>query len=294
MISRNYSRLPRSIRKQILQRNMPMIYKAFILLSCAWLSCLFGCVGQSTYQKKLEETTCLTRDLSDLQRRNAELARENDGLRTEVSALHLKAGELEEGKKKLEQMLSAKTEAPYQMVVQLEREKSLLTEDLAKLLRTQEDKVRDVSRIYESLLERMKDEIAGGKVTVSELRGRVTIAVLQEALFHGETGELSPGGASLLLKLADILKQPRDSEVSVAVPFHIPSAPSTGAGRPGSPGDVPSARAIAVARFFRQNGIDPEKLAAVVRGDFELFADIGLATSRAEVLRVEITVAAKD
>jgi len=154
--------------------------------------------------------------------------------------------------------------------------------------------VRDVSRIYESLLERMKDEIAGGKMTVSELRGRVTIVVLQVALFHGETGDLGPGGASLLLKLADILKQPRDSEVSVAVPFHIPSASSAGAGGPGNPGDISAARAIAVARFFRQNGMEPEKLAAVARGDFELSADSGLAAVRVGVPRVEITVAAKD
>jgi chemotaxis protein MotB len=270
-----------------------MIYRVFVLLLCASLCFLFGCVGQGAYQKKVEESASLAKDLSNAQRRNGELARESESLRTEVSALRVKLGELEEGKKKLEQTLSAKSDAPYQMVVQLEREKSLLTEDLAKLLRTQEDKVRDVSRIYESLLERMKDEIAGGRVTVSELRGTVKIAVLEEALFHGENGELSPGGASILLKLADILKVPRDSEVSVAVPFQIPSAVSTGAAGAGNPSEIPAARAMAVVRFFRQNGIDSDKLDAVARGEFGPNVAHPPA-GRFGARRVEITVAEKD
>jgi chemotaxis protein MotB len=271
-----------------------MTNRFFFLLSCAVLLGQFGCVGKSAYQKKVEETSCLTRELTELQLRNTELARETEGILTEQSRLRARVAELEAGNRSLEQMLNAKTEPSYGMVAELEREKARLTDDLARLLSAREGKVRDVSRIYETLLEGMKDEIASGRVTVSELRGRVTIAVRDEALFNGDKDEINPTGIPLLRKIAANLKGVGENEVGIALPFVIPENVPVTAPRNGNPAVLPAARAVAIARFFRQEGIGPENLIAMARGEFAPVRDADRPTTLGKASRVEITVSAGD
>lgn len=252
-----------------------------------------GCVGQSTYEKKVEETSCLTRDLNELQLRTTELARQNEGMRTEQTRLQARVAELEAGNRNLEQMLAARTEPSYGLVAELEREKARLNDDLARMLSAQEGKVRDVSRIYETLLEGMKDEIASGNLTVSELRGRVTVAVRNEALFSGAQDEITPAGVPLLRKLAVKLKGLGESEFGIAIPFEIPDKlPATA--KSANPAAIPASRAMAIARLFREEGIEPETMVAMARGEFAPAGDAAGPAAQDKALRVEIIVSSAE
>lgn len=265
----------------------------FILFTCATLLCQFGCVRQGTYQKKVEETSFLTRELDDLRKSNSELAGENEGLRSERVQLQARVAELEEGKKTLEQMLTEKSEPSFGVIAALEREKARLSEDLARLLSAREGKVRDVSRIYENLLEAMKDEIAAGRVTVSELRGKLTIAIRDEALFNAGRREINPAGISLLLKITDRLKGAAENELCIALPFEIPEHTPAADAAKWSPAGLLAERAMAIARLFRQQGIEPENLLAAVQGEFAPPRGEGRPAAPGKASRVEITVSAK-
>jgi len=275
------------------QRNIPMNNRASILILCAFLLQL-GCVGQSAYQKKVEETTCLTRDLVDMQRRNTELAKENEKLASETASLKGRVGELEEGKQKLEKLLSEKSEAAYATVSQLEKENTALKFDLEKLLRAREERVRGVSRTYEGLLDRMKEEISGGRLTVSELRGKLTISIRDDLLFNREKAELSAPGKTALQKIADLVKELRGSEVNVIVPYEIHSGLQEQADKMGKAAESSAGRAVMVATFLSREGIDSGNLRASAIGSFEKTFEPGSIQRRLRTAFVEIAVTVKE
>lgn len=269
--------------------NMVPIF--FCLLFLAGLS---GCVGQGTYEKKVEEMTALSRDLADMQRRNTVLVRENESLRADISGLRTKVGELDETRINLEQTIAALGESPFQRVAELEREKVRLREDLAKLLRAQDEQVRAVSLMYEGILERMKDEIAQGQVRISEYRGTVTVTFLNKVLFEGNGAQLSSGGIVLLRKITDFLKDIRRAEVAVVAFYDMPLTVPTISAQQASAWRVPAQRTAAVARQLRQGGVEASLLDAVTRGEFGLADDVTTRDGRDRLRRIDISITVKD
>ena len=65
----------------------------------------------------------------------------------------------------------------------LERENGTLRREIADLKKAQEEKVEKVSRTYEGLLSKMEEEIRHGQVTISELRGKLTLNMVDAILF---------------------------------------------------------------------------------------------------------------
>jgi chemotaxis protein MotB len=271
-----------------------MVKRIVVISIVIFLLGTFGCVGQSTYEKKTEEVRDLSRDLTEMQRRNTDLVQENEGLRADVSGLRLKIDELEATKNRLEQTIASGGQKPYQFVLELEKEKGRLREDLQKLLRTQDDKVRTVSRIYESFLERMKDEIAEGQVRISELRGTVTVAILDTALFDGTRTELSPQGNLLLRKISDLLKDVKDATVTVESNYGVPSVLPDTFSRKQGPWSIPSLRTIVVGNSLVQSGLDSTTLSTVTRGEFGLAAKAGSLADNDKSHRIDISIAFKE
>ncbi|MDD2319855.1 MAG: hypothetical protein PHO83_07385 [Geobacteraceae bacterium] len=271
-----------------------MVKRTAVFFSCMLLSAQFGCVSQGTYTKKVEEVAGLSRDLVEMQRRNTELVKGNEVLRADIAGLRTKLDELEATRKSLEQTISNGAGTHYQLVAELEREKGRLREDLAKLFRLQDDKVRAVSRTYESFLERMKDEIADGQVRVTELRGTVTLVILEKALFEGLNTELSSQGKSLLRKVADMLKDVKDRDVSVEAFYSIPGSMPDIPSRQQTTWREPTLRSLAIVRFFRQSGLSSTTLSAVTRGEFDLAADTGTMTDSSRRQRIDVSIAVKE
>jgi chemotaxis protein MotB len=271
-----------------------MVKRLAVFFRCVLLLALSGCVSQGNYDKKVEEVAGLSRDLVEMQRRNTDLVRENEGLQADIVGLRAKIDELEAARKSLEQTALTGAGTHYQLVAELEREKGRLREDLAKLLRVQDERVRSASRTYESFLERMKDEIAAGQVRITELRGTVTLAILDEALFDSTKTDLSARGTSLLRKIAEILKDVTDRDVSVEAFYSISGTRSDISSRPQTPWRVPTLRSLAVARFFRQSGIDSAVLSAVTSGEFDLAADTGITADRGKLQSIHVSIAVKE
>jgi chemotaxis protein MotB len=246
-----------------------------------------GCVGQTSYQKKVEEASVLTRDLSELQRKNLELAHENEGLRTEIGGLRTKLDEIVEGRKRLEQMLSKKPDKVYQRMAELEREKVGLKEDLANLEKVRGEKVSDARMLYETLLEVMKEDIAAGRVNVAELHGLITVSPVDAALFEPDSGVITSSGMHLLRKITDFLKSARGSEVQVSAGFDLPAESKTPDGSQSS-WILPMTRIGAVTGVLRMNGVDPAALKVVVIGGF-LSGNL-----KSGARRIEISIKAKE
>jgi chemotaxis protein MotB len=271
-----------------------MVKRVVVFFFFLHLFGIIGCAGQGTYEKKAEAVSGLSKDLAEMQRRNTDLVRENEELRADISGLRLQMEELDAAKKRLEQSVSSADQSPYQFVMELEKEQCRLREELAKLLRTSNDRVRNVSRIYESFLERMKDEIAEGRIRISELRGTVTIAIQDNALFDGNRMELSRRGHTLLLKFADLLRDVKGVNVTVESLYGLSEAGTDSSVRQQTPWEVPAQRTVVVASFIQQRGVVSETLSAVTRGEFVRTDTSGRVIDRDMFHRIEISIAEKE
>jgi chemotaxis protein MotB len=263
----------------------------FIFFVC-FLS-LLGCVGQNTYQKKVEETSDLTKDLAEVRKRNMDLTRENEGLRAEAVELGRKIGQLEAGKKDLQELQAKNQDTPTIKIAEQGREIERLREDLANLQRGQEGKVRDVSILYESLLDRMKDEVSHGRVSISELRGTVTVTVPEEMLFAADSDQVKPDGMNVVRNVADLLKGARDREVRVEATFDI-SSETEAAGKHRLPWETAADRTVALAELFRHNGVEPTAINVAVNGGFGRIAGSGAAAGREKIRSFGIIIVSKE
>ncbi|MBL0225808.1 MAG: OmpA family protein [Geobacteraceae bacterium] len=270
---------------------------------------LSGClVAESRYLQKVEEADGLTKELGSLKQKHAALTSDNSALKAEYEKLKSEAAglakdkqALSKDKEELETVLKAKSDTLSQnisdlrqKVANLEGENKKLKEDIAALQRIKEEKVKEVSSTYEKLLQNMKSEIALGQVTISELKGKLTVNMEAAILFDSGKADVKDDGLEILLKMIDTLKGVKDK--AIRIEGHTDNVQIIGALTRQFPTnwELSSARAINVARYLQQQGIDPAILSAAAFAEYKPVADNSSKEGRAKNRRIEITLVAKD
>lgn len=284
---------------------------------------LSGClVAESTYLKKVDEAEALSGDLTALKQKYVSLETANSALKGEHATLKEQAAALGRDKEslikekeslakdraELEKLLKAKADTLSQNVselrqkiVVLEQENAALTaanrklkEDADNLQKIKEEKVKEVSSTYEQLLQNMKNEIAQGQVTISELKGKLTVNMEAAILFDSGKADVKDDGLEILLKIVDTLKSVKDK--AIRIEGHTDNVQITGALARQFPTnwELSAARAINVARYLQQQGIDPTILSAAAFAEYKPVADNATKEGKAKNRRIEITLVAKD
>ncbi len=261
-----------------------------------------GClVAESTYLKKVEETNGLTKELAELQSVHKKLVLENSALKTKFNRLTEDAAVLTADKKQLEGILKAKSDILSkniselrQQVAELKVENSTLNDVITELQKAKEEKVKEVSGTYEQLLANMKNEIAKGQVTISELKGKLTVNMEAAILFDSGKADVKPEGLDILNKMVETLKNVRDK--AIRIEGHTDNIQITGALVRTFPTnwELSAARAINVTRFLQEQGIDPVNLSAAAFAEHKPVADNSVKEERAKNRRIEITLVAKE
>lgn len=277
---------------------------------------LSGClVAESRYLKKVEEADTLTKDLGNLKQRhdtltaaNAALNAEHEKLKGEAAGLERDKQALTKDKADLENILKAKSDTLSQNISELrqkiaaletenrslEAANSKLKEEAANLQKMKEEKVKEVSGTYEQLLQNMKSEIAKGQVTISELKGKLTVNMEAAILFDSGKADVKEDGLAILLKMVDTLKAVKDK--AIRIEGHTDNVQISGALTRLFPTnwELSAARAINVAKYLQQQGLDPATLSAAAFAEHKPVADNGTKEGRAKNRRIEITLVAKD
>jgi chemotaxis protein MotB len=270
---------------------------------------LSGClVAESRYLQKVEEADNLAKELGSLKQKYAALIADNTALNTEFEKLKGDASGLAKDKlaltkdrEDLEQVLKAKSDTLSQnisdlrqKVANLEGENKQLKEDIAALQRIKEEKVKEVSNTYEQLLQNMKSEIAKGQVTISELKGKLTVNMEAAILFDSGKADVKSDGLGILLKMVETLKSVKDK--AIRIEGHTDNIQISGALMRQFPTnwELSAARAINVAKYLQQQGLDPTSLSAAAFAEYKPVADNGTKEGRAKNRRIEITLVAKD
>ena len=219
------------------------------------------------------QNTRLKEDLADAHKRSAELE----------NTLSMKSGELGKTIVDLRQRVSA-----------LESDRARLTQDLADSNKAREEKVREVSSTYERLVKKMKGEIDKGQVTISELKGKLTVNMVEAILFDSGKAEIKQEGLIVLGKVIEILKPVKDK--SIRIEGHTDNKPVVAplTQRYATNWELSAARAINVARYLQKQGVDAGHLSAAAYGEYKPVADNSTVEGRAKNRRIEIALVPKE
>lgn len=271
------------------------------MVCCLFLLSAGGCVAKSEYLKKVAEADGLSKEQSELQKKHKDLSIENAALKGRFDKLTEDSALLSADKKNLEGILAAKTDTLSknindlrQQVAELKIENSKLNAVIADLQKAKEEKVKELSGTYELLLSNMKNEIAKGQVTISELRGKLTVNMEAAILFDSGKADVKPEGLDILNKMVETLKGVSDK--AIRIEGHTDDVQITGALARTFPTnwELSAARAINVTRFLQEQGIDPRNLSAAAFAEHKPVADNSTKEGRAKNRRIEITLVAKD
>lgn len=275
------------------------------LLLCVLLGLLIsvtGCmVAESTYLKKTEESNAIAKELSDLRQSYKKLSSDNAALKAQFTRLSDDSAALASDKKQLEGILRAKSDTLSkniselrQQVSELKIENNKLNEDIVELQKAKEDKVKEVSNTYEQLLSNMKNEIAQGQVTISELQGKLTVNMEAAILFDSGRVDVKPEGLEILNKMVDTLKGVNGKAIRIEGHTDIVQISGGLARTFPTNWELSAVRAINVTKFLQQQGVDPRNLSATAFAEYKPVADNITKEGRAKNRRIEITLVAKD
>lgn len=267
-----------------------------------------GCVAKSDYLRKQAEADALNRDLAAVTTQNSDfkaqiekLTAATEGLIADKDRLIVDTERLEKERTDLDARLNRITEESNRTIeelrnrnTELEGDKQMFAESISLLKQTKEVEVRTVSKTYEDLLSEMKSEIAQGQIAITELKGKLTVDVVDKILFDSGQTEIRPEGLNVLKRVVEILMTVTDKVIRVE--GHTDSIPIAGALAKRYPTnwELSAARALNVTRYLEKEGIDPTLLAAVAFGEYQPIAENDTPEGRAKNRRIAIILLPKE
>lgn len=286
-----------------------MLKKGLMLVMLLVMSgSLWGCVSLGRFEQKEQEAQALEKSQQDLRSQYAKLSSENDELKSslakldkEKAALLMEKDKMAADNKELDKVLNAKTDTFSKNIAELRQkisdltaENSSLKEEIARLQKLKEEEVQKTSKTYEDLLDKMKNEISQGQVTISELKGKLTVNMVDAVLFDSGKAEVKPDGLVVLQKVIDILKSVKDK--AIRIEGHTDNVQIVGelARKFPTNWELSAARAINVLRYLQQQGIDPLNLSAIAFGEYKPVASNETKEGKAQNRRIEIVLVAKE
>lgn len=261
-----------------------------------------GClVSKDVYQKCLNESEALTKDIGSLQSEYTALQEQNAELSEMLRQSESQVLDLENTLNAKSDELSAMIVDFRQRVADLEREREEKTRRIAELEMkiaeitiAKEESFEEMSSAYKSMIESLKSEISEGQVTITELKGKLTVNMLDKVLFDLGKAEIRPQGLDIMHKVVDVLKQVEDR--AIRVEGHTDNLKIHGALAKIYPTnwELSAARAANVVKYLQDQGIDPGMLSATAYGEHKPVASNDTEEGRAQNRRIEITLIPKD
>ena len=260
-----------------------------------------GCmVAESKYLAKVNEadTTAKELDAKSKQldatsKQLAALTGENASLKKQIAALTGQRDELDKVLQSKTDDLSKNISENRQKIADLEAENTKLKDNLDQLKQKSQE-VEAQSNTYKDLLKEMKAEISQGEITITELKGKLTMDVVDKILFASGEAKVMKEGLEVLKRVVDILKNMKDKNIrieghtdNVKIAGHLIRVYPTN-------WELSAARALNVTRYLQEQGIDPKIISATAFGEYQPLADNDTLEGRAKNRRIAIILLPKD
>jgi chemotaxis protein MotB len=303
--------MPAAQRRVVVTKRIVLSF-LIVLLGAGLSACT---VMQSTYQTKVDEADMLTKCLAALQKKHDDLIAENAVLKSDLAKMTLQNEKMTtdlsyladqrdkaiEEKGELERILRSRSDSLSQSIVELRRkvddldaENDKLKAENASLVKAREEQVQKDSATYQGLLEKLKPEISQGQVTISQLKGKLTVNMVDSILFDSGKAEVRKGGREILGKVISVLKDVEDKWIRIEGHTDNVQISRGLAQRYPTNWELSAARAINVTRYLQGQGIDPGNLSAAAYGEWRPVATNDTPEGRAKNRRIEIVLVPKE
>jgi chemotaxis protein MotB len=278
---------------------------ACVALLTLGLIALGSCVSKKDYLVQVEEGEKLSGELAALRSEYDTLEGQNASLDKEVAAL-------KKDNRNLEEILQARSDTLSKNIVDLrghvadlKKENDLLKEEnkaleeknaalqseTQALERQRKEEMEEMRGTYENLLEDMKGEIEKGEITITQLRGKLKVNMLDEILFDSGKTTIKPQGLEVLKRVGSILLDVKDKAISIE--GHTDDVPIGAelSKKYSTNWELSAVRATTVARYLQEKvGIDPGLLSAIGYGEYQPVTSNESEEGRAKNRRIEIVL----
>jgi chemotaxis protein MotB len=196
--------------------------------------------------------------------------------------------------KEMKEELQAVSKACEDRIEEMKEELQAVSTTYEDRIKEMNEEVQATSTTYEDLLTEMKNEIEEGQITITELKGKLTLNVVDRILFNSGQAEVKPEGLKVLGRVVEILRTVTDK--TVRVEGHTDNRPIAGnlARKYPSNWELSAARAINVIRYLEKKGLDPALLSAAAFGAYQPVADNETPEGRAKNRRIAIILLPKE
>ena len=162
-------------------------------------------------------------------------------------------------------------------------------DELTKSDTQKKEEIEKVDETYKALIDEMKKEIEEGNIEITNLRGVLSVNVLDKILFDSGKTVIKPDGLAVLKRVGEILKGVQDK--IIVVEGHTDNVPISAAlkGRFPTNWELSATRAVVVVRYLQENvGIDPSLLMASGLSEYHPVAENNTSDGKARNRRIEI------
>lgn len=171
----------------------------------------------------------------------------------------------------------------------LEAQLAQLREEKRRTEQEKQDRLDEMTKTYEGLLKGMKSEVERGDITISQLKGKLTVNVLDEILFDSGSALIKPKGMDVLKRVGEVLNTVTDK--TIVIEGHTDTQRIGGELSKVYPTnwELSTARATSVVRYLEDKAkMDPKRLSAVGFGPYRPVDTNETAEGRAKNRRIEI------
>jgi chemotaxis protein MotB len=282
---------------------------SMIFMTMALLS---ACVSQSVHQQKLDENQHLQSVIQGIEADYERLKGDKNQLAERNDSLNQRLLEAIEHSKLLQEDLmraradldrvekvladrSAEAGAALaemrQGIDRLTAESNELQQQLEAERQAREARLAEVQGTYDELVGKLEEEIQRGEVKISELKGKLTVNVVDKVLFDSGKAVLKTAGIKVLQQIGDILKLAADKNIQVE--GHTDNVPIRGTLTQTYPTnwELSTARATTVLHFLQdKSSIPGERLSAVGYGEYNPITSNATVAGRAQNRRIQIVL----
>jgi len=283
-----------------------------------------GCVSAARFKGQEAKLTSLQKELGTTKAdcsASTQAAKKNaDDLTTRNNACAEQLVSVQKSNKDLQESLEANKGELSRKVSDLIKEKDDLSqkladsanenanirktkdEELAKTMtekkaleEAKETEIAQVKKNYEDLTAGLKAEISEGAVTITQLKGKLTVNMVDKILFESGMAEVHPAGKKILENVGKVLSGIADKDIRIE--GHTDNIPIGGDLKYKYPTnwELSVARATAVARYLQDNAkIDPKRMIVAGFGEYRPVSPNDTPEHRTLNRRIEIVLVAKE
>jgi chemotaxis protein MotB len=274
-------------------------------------SCLFllvltvvsaSCVSDEKYRVKALEGEKLASQVAALESERNALEKEIRELRVKILSLEEELARLQQDNTNLEEILKAKSDTMSQQIAELRKQnKDLKQENESLRAKTQAlevektEEILGVKTMYEDLVQDMESEIKKGKITITQLKGKLKVNMVDEILFDSGRATIKPQGIKILERVGKVLLNAKDQ--AIRIEGHTDNVPIGAELAKTYPTnwELSVARATAVTRYLQEEiGVDPRLISATGYGPYRPIASNETEQGRTRNRRIEIVLVPKE